>query len=245
MPIKGRKVQAAHVAPRPTQHCHCASCGEGCTPRALAEGLLMSLCAKALGTSPYRPRNDKRGLICSSHRCVLYFEISCQKAALLSPPMSLWAWCGRAGTAAHWHWLYLDVQGDDFYGYSYRSSTASAQPSVSCKWPCFPFHTFKRGKIGVGGEHCFAQSSCACQLGPSLTIICWMLTTAFSRVCTAPSPVLCRWHSSFLADVLLKRRNANSENPTSSPCCRSHRSLRDANVFFQAMKRKRGFVKKA
>ena len=63
----------------------------GCTPRALAEGLLLSLSAKVLGasSSPYRPGNDKWALICSSHHHVLYFEISCQKSAVLSPPVSL------------------------------------------------------------------------------------------------------------------------------------------------------------
>lgn len=98
-PSKEEKPELPCPAPHPAQHCRRTSRGEGCTPRALAEGLLLSLCAKVLGASPspYRPRNDKWGPIRSSHRRVLSFEISCQKSALLSLPLSLWSWWGTAG----------------------------------------------------------------------------------------------------------------------------------------------------
>lgn len=64
------------------------------------EGMLLSLCAKVRGasSSPYRPRNYKWGLIHSSHCCVLYFELSCQKSPLLSQPVPLRVTCGTSGT---------------------------------------------------------------------------------------------------------------------------------------------------
>ena len=97
---------------------------------------------------------------------------------------------------------------------------------------------------------------CAWQPGPSLTSIFLVTSalrlcpsTALGRVQTAPSPKPCGWHGSFPADVLLRRRDANLENPPSSPRCCDRTAVYaiawPLRVFFPGRDGEKGFCRGA
>lgn len=106
-------------------------------------------------SSPHTPRHDEAGLIHSSHRRVLFFDISC--SAFL--PVSLSAWGGTAGGPQPTGTLFTVVEGKGVVmplltGPQLRRCSR-ALVANGLAFPRVPSRGAKCGGWG-GGEHCLA-----------------------------------------------------------------------------------------
>lgn len=191
--------------------------------------MLPSLCAKVWGasSSPYRPRTYKWGLIHSSHCRVLYFELSCQKSALLSRPVPLWVTWGTGREPQPTGIVCTFVCGDVLFmamptgPQLPRHCQALTENSLVC--PLIPSGGTKRGKQCLA---VLSVPSSQVRRSPESGWRLQLCACAWARkVCTAPSPVLRGWYGSSLADVLLRRRDANLENSPTYPCCCDHSAV--------------------
>lgn len=189
-----RKKSLQCPAPHPAHCCCRTSCGEGTLP---------SLCAKVRGasSSPYRLRNYKWGLIHSSHCCVLYVELTARRM-LCFPGLCPSEWhggqAGNRNPLASFAPLCVEMS---FLGLCYSSSRASAPPSTDRKQSGVPPHTFKTNKTGGNIALLFLVRPAPRSMAHSIWLMGLCLGAALRRICTAPSPALCGWPGSSLADV--------------------------------------------
>lgn len=191
MPIKGRKARAA--LPRVPLGC-CRPLRGGGSPGGAAP---VSVCpSPGCSSSPHTPRHDEAGLIHSSHRRVLFFDISCS-AFPARVPLSVGG--HSQGTAAHRHSFHRGGGEGGGYASAYGSSTASMQPSAGCKRSCLPSRTFQRGKMrGVGwGGTLPCNTRCAQQPGRPSPDLCDVFSfvpvpeSSTRQGLPAPSPAFC------------------------------------------------------
>lgn len=248
-----RKKNPSCPAPHPAQHCRRPWRGEVCTLRALAEGLLLPLCAKVLGSSssPDRPRNDKWGLIRSSHRRVIYFEISCRKSALLSLPVSVRAWWGTAGVPQPTGTVLTLAYGD------VRFTAILTGPQLRQSSRALVANGLASPRVLSRGTKTGGNVALQCLDHPAAGPIAHRrLSRDFSFVLVPERSARQGLHRSFpdalwVSRLSFSRCFAEQEgcqlrkSPLLATLLRSHSSLRHsltpANIFFQATKGKRVF----